>query len=308
MMGRIAIIGANGFVGRHLTERLAILGRPVLGVVRSSHGARVVRERGGVPFQVRDLDRPSTRTLVPALADCAGLVYTASVSSGAEGSNRTDPSGLLNVVEACREAGVPAIVFLSGLGIAHYGMNPHCTNPYFLAKMAGEVALFRSDRAITVFRPSYIFGAGDEFLSPLLRRMAGDSTVEIPGDGTYRLQPVSVQDASRAILAAIDAAGTSPRVVDLVGPEILSYRSLVGRAASLLERRVETRERPLGEALAQARESDYFGLRAHDLACLLCDEVSDPRPLEALIGGALETVDEMIGRTLSALRPAEAAG
>lgn len=308
MTNRIAIVGANGFVGRHLIELLALRGRPTLGVVRSEEGARVVRERGGIPFQVTDLDRPSSRTLVPALADCAGLVYTASVSAAAGVSDRTDPSGLLNVVEACREARVPRVVFLSGLGIAHYGMNPHCTNPYFLAKMAGEVALFRSDLAITVFRPSYIFGAGDEFLSPLIRRVAGASTVEIPGDGSYRLQPISVRDTARAILAAIDEAGTgSPRVVDLVGPQIVSYRALIGRVASLLGRQVEIRERPVNEALAQARKSDYFGLRPHDLDCLLCDEVSDPRPVERLIGCALETVDDMVGRTIAVLRPGETA-
>jgi NADH dehydrogenase len=305
MKGRIAIVGANGFVGRHLLQALGREGYPVLGVVRSEEGARVVRHEGGTPFQVVDLDRPSARALAPALADCAALVHTASVSTGPGAWDRTDPAGLLNVIEACRESRVPRIVFLSGLGIAHYGMNPHCTNPYFLAKMAGEVALFRSDRAVTVFRPSYIFGAGDELLSPLIRRMAEASGIEIPGDGAYRLQPISVQDAARAILAAIEDEGTtSPRVADLVGPEIVSYRALIGRVASLLGRRVEIRERPIDEALAQARESGYFGLRAHDLACLLCDEVSDPRPVRSLIDQPLETLDAMLRRTIESLAPA----
>ena len=126
----------------------------------------MVQGLGGEPFRVKDLEKESTEPLVQALAKCAGLVYTASVSAGSHASDRTDPAGLVNVLNACREASVRRFVFLSGLGIAHYGMNPHCTNPYFLAKMAGEVALFRSGLAVTVFRPSYIFGAGDEFLSP----------------------------------------------------------------------------------------------------------------------------------------------
>ena len=309
MRVRTAIVGANGFVGRHLMALLAREGRAMLGVVRSAEGARLVRELGGVPFQVRDLERPSTDELGPALADCAGLVYTASASAGPGSADRTDPTGLVNVIQACRDQGVPRILFLSGLGVAHYGMNSHCTNAYFLSKMAGEVALFRSDRAVTVFRPSYIVGEGDEFLSPLVRRMADAAGLEIPGDGAYRLQPISVQDAARAILAALDEEpASSARVVDLVGPEILSYRALIGRVASLMGRRVDIRERPMDEALAQARESDYFGLRPLDLACLLCDEVSDPRPVEALIGGGLETVDAMVGRTIAAFRAAERVG
>jgi len=300
MQPKVAIIGANGFVGRHLVELLAREGRPALGVVRSDEGARVVQERGGIPFRVQDLHESSTRPLVPALEGCAGLVYTASVSAAAGASDRTDPSGLVNVLGACRAAGVPKVVFLSGLGIAHYGMNPHCTNPYFLAKMAGEVALFRSDLGVAVFRPSYIFGAGDEFLSPLIRRVARERAIEIPGRGDYRLQPISVADTARAILGAIDAGErSSPQVIDLVGPEVLSYRALISRIASLVGRPVEIRERPVEEAEAAARATGYFGLRAHDLACLLCDEISDPASVAALLGEPLETVDVILKRAIA---------
>lgn len=308
MHSKVAIIGANGFVGRNLVELLTRRGRPALGVVRSDEGERVVRERGGVPFRVQDLGPPSVGSLAPALDGCQGLVYTASVSATAGAADRTDPAGLVNVLAACRAAGVSRFVYLSGLGIAHYGMNPHCTNPYFLAKMAGEVALFRSDLSATVFRPSYIFGAGDEFLSPLIRRMAREPVVEIPGRGDYRLQPISVGDTARAILAAIDGApGSSPRVIDLVGPEVLSYRELILRIASLMGRRAEIRERAIEEALAQARATGYFGLRPHDLACLLCDEVSDPGPVASLVGGAMETLDQMVERTIATLKAAETA-
>jgi len=236
------------------------------------------------------------------LEGCAGLVYTASVWATPGAADRTEPSGLLNVLEACRAARVPRFVFLSGLGIAHYGMNVHCTNPYFLAKMAGEVALFRSDRGVTVFRPSYIFGTGDEFVSPLIRRVRRERVIEIPGTGDYRLQPVSVGDTARAILSAIDRAPSpSPLVVDLVGPEILSYRALILRIASIMGRHLEIRDRPVEEAQAQARATGYFGLRPHDLACLLCDEVSDPGPVETLVGGPLETLDETLARTIAGL-------
>ena len=309
MDSKVAIVGANGFVGRHIVGLLARLGRPALGVVRSEEGARVVLERGGIPFRVQDLRESSTRSLVPALEGCGGLVYTASVSAVAGALDRTDPSGLVNVLEACRAAGVPGFVFLSGLGTAHYGMNPHCTNPYFLAKLTGEVALFRSGLAVTVFRPSYIFGAFDEFLSPLIRRMATGPVIEIPGRGDYRLQPISVEDTARAVLAAIDEApASSPRVVDLVGPEILSYRTLIERIASMMRRRVDILERPVDEAQAEARARGYFGLRPHDLACLLCDEVSDPTPVQALVGGPMETLERMVERTINGLAGSEHAG
>ncbi len=301
MLRKIAIVGANGFVGRHLLGLLAQKGVDAVGVVRSEAAAAVVQRLGGTPHRVTDLEKPATEALVSRLANCDGLVYTASVSAGTRNKDRTDPSGLVNVLAACREAGVPRFVFFSGLGLAHYGMNPHCTNPYFLAKMAGEVALFRSDLAVTVFRPSYIFGEGDEFLTPLLGRITADSVIEIPGDGQYRLQPVSVGDTARAIVGALDGEGASPSVVDLVGPEILSYRALIDRVGSIAGRTVQIRERPLAEVLTLAREAGYFGLTAHDLDCLLCDEVSDPAPVESLAGGRLESLDAIISSTLASL-------
>lgn len=295
MMSKIAIVGANGLVGRHTMEYCRVRGVAVVGIVRSEAGARLVESFGGRAVRVADLGTPAMPTVVSALSGCDGLVYTASVSTGTS-ADRTDPSGLVNVLAACREQGVRRFVYLSGLGIAHYGMNVHCTNPYFLGKMAGEVELFRSGLVATVFRPSYILGPGDEFLSPLIGRIAREAVIEIPGDGSYRLQPVSARDAARAILGALEREDPAPRVIDLVGPEVVSYRSLVGRVGSIMGRPVEIAERPIDQVLAQARESNYFGMTPTDLACLLCDEVSDVSATAELAGGGLETLDAMIAR------------
>lgn len=307
MRGKIAIVGANGFVGRRLLALLVDRGRSVLGIVRSDEDARAVRESGGVPFTAPDLLSSTLESLGPALSNCEALVYTAPVRATKVVEDPTEPSGLLNVLKECRNAGVPKVVFMSGLGVARYGMNPHCTNPYFLAKMAGETALFRSGLSAIAFRPSYIFGSGDRFLSPLAGRIDADPAVEIPGSGEYRLQPISVADAARAIASAVDQKPeTSSRVIDLVGPEVLSYRALILRIASYLGRKVNIKERPIEEAVAQARVSGYFGLRPHDLSCLLCDEVSEPSVVRALIGGELETLDAILAETLG--RPPASSG
>jgi NADH dehydrogenase len=306
MLRKVAIIGANGFVGRHLVEHAASQGVKVLGVVRSAHGAALVQSLGGRPLPVADLGRETRRALESELKACDGLVYTAPVSVSPLARDRTDPAGLLNVLEACRTAGVPRVVFFSGLGIAHFGMNPHCTSPYFLAKMAGEVALFRSGLAATVFRPSYIFGARDEFLTPLLARMSESTVIEIPGDGAYRIQPISVRDTARATLRALEPDEAPARVVDLVGPEIISYRDLIARMALAMRRPVEIRHRSVDEAFAQARASGYFGLRPQDLACLLCDEVADPTAARRLVEGTLESLDSVIAQAFETLAPSGA--
>ena len=308
MLRKIAILGANGFVGRHVLKLAVSRGIETLGVVRSESGFALVRALGGVPARVADLEEAQTRTLIPLLRGCAGVIYTASVTTGAEVLDRTDPKGLRNVLSACQEAGVSRVLFYSGLGIAHYGMTRYCTSAYFLAKMAGEVALLRSGVGATVFRPSYIFGHGDEFLTPLLGRMSAENVIEIPGDGSYRLQPVSVEDAARATLGALERTDVSPRVIDLVGPEIVSYRALIGRIAALSGKSVLIQERSIDESFVMARASGYFGLSPTDLDCLLCDEVGDPGPVATLGGSPLVGLDAVIGRTLAALRASGGAG
>lgn len=302
-MGRkIGIIGANGFVGRQVARRAGEAGVRVTGVVRSAEAARVVAGAGVTPLLVENLDQGSIAALASGLAGCEGVVYTAGVSARAQAKDRTDPQGLVNVIAACQQAGVRKIIFFSGLGVTHYGMNVHCTNPYFLAKLAGEVALFRSEIAGVVFRPSYIFGVGEESLGPLMRRILSEPAIEIPGDGSYRLQPISVEDTARAVLAALDSRGLGPAAFDLVGPEVVSYRDLVERASAELGKVVTIRERPVEDAVRAARTSSYFGMRSHDLACLLCDEVSDAKPVGALVGQSLETLDVMIRRVADTLR------
>jgi len=294
-------VGANGFVGRHLLEHARGLGHPVLGVVRSAAAAALVETLGGEPLELPDLGQDATAGLSAPLRGCAGVVYTASVSAAPGATDRTDPQGLLNVIAAARSAGVARLAFFSGLGVARYGMNPFSTNPYFLAKMAGETALFRSGLGVTVFRPSYIFGWGDEFLTPLIERLTETGAVEVPGDGSYRLQPISVRDAARAALRALSAENPPVEVVDLVGPEVVTYRALISRLAAEIGRTIEVTSRDLDEALAQARASNYFGLRAHELACLLCDEVSVASRAVELAGGSLESLDEMIASTVRAV-------
>ena len=294
MTRRVAIVGGNGFVGSRLIEEAQQAGWRALGFVRTERGAVAVQARGGDAVVIEVLSSDALEAMSQALEGTAALVYTGGVSADSE---RTNPSALETTIEACRRARVPHIAFLSGLGIANYGKNVHCTNSYFLAKMAGEVALLRSGLRASVFRPSYIFGPADSFLTPLIERVREQATIEIPGDGSYRMQPISVDDAARAILGEIVLASEQPRVIDLVGDRIISYRGLVEGVARALGRDIQIVERPMEEALARATSGGYFGLRSHDLACLLCDEVSDSSAVEALVQQPLETLDDMIRAT-----------
>jgi nucleoside-diphosphate-sugar epimerase len=298
---RIAVTGANGFVGRELVRRAAAAGWEVTGIVRSEEAAGIVAAAGGRPV-VTPLAAPETAR---AFAGAQAVAHLAQIGSEKRGQSleAVNVGGTRHVLDAACTAGVPRIVYFSGLGVARYGLAPRCTNAYFFSKLSAEVLLYSSDRQIVSFRPSYIVGPGDGLVTALLADMAA-GTVEWPGDGQYRLQPVAVADAAAAVLAAATLPAstdrrTRHRVLDLVGPVRLAYRDFVERlaqAARALGRPAsfETRSVPVEETDRQAAAGGYRGMPPDELDCLLCDEVSEPGPLSVLLGRPLTDLDEAL--------------
>jgi nucleoside-diphosphate-sugar epimerase len=74
------------------------------------------------------------------------VVHLAQIGSEKEGEtfDAVNVEGTRAVAAAARAAGVPRVVYFSGLGVAHYGMAPRTTDRYFLSKLRAEAALFES--------------------------------------------------------------------------------------------------------------------------------------------------------------------
>jgi nucleoside-diphosphate-sugar epimerase len=303
MTVRIAITGANGFVGRHLTLQASAQGFEVLGLVRSEDGDRVVRQAGGRPVRLMERD---PEALGRALEGARAVVHLAQIGAERRGGTyeAVNVLGTRRVLEAARRASVPRVVYFSGLGVARYGQSRRCTNPYFLSKLAAEVEIYRSDREAVVFRPSYIVGPGDALVSARLKEMAAGE-VERPGEGAYRLQPIAVADVAALVLAAVLRPWTmGPAVLDLVGPEPLAYARFLERLARVARAAgrpadYRVREVPISEVDRQAARGGYRGLSPDEVDCLLCDEVSDPAPLEALLGRPLTPLDDALVAAVS---------
>jgi NADH dehydrogenase len=306
-MNRIAVTGANGFVGRHVVAQAVRAGFEVVGAVRSEAAAQVVRQHGGSPVAIVGRD---PEALVRALDGCRAVVHLAQVGAERGGCTYEGVNvGLTErVLDDARHAGVPRVVYFSGLGVASYGRSARCSNAYFLSKLAAETILFRSGLEGSVFRPSYVVGPGDGLVPMVLRALEGGE-IEIPGDGSYRMQPIAVADAAELVLAAATRpAGAFPTVFDLVGPEPVSYKHLLERVAAAARAHgrpadLQVREIPVAEAERRARGGGFQGMLPDELDCLLCDEVSDPSPLVALLGRPLSTLDEALAVAVRALSP-----
>ena len=309
MPRRLAVTGANGFVGRNLVRAARAQGWEVAGVVRSAAGAAEVEAAGGRAVVVPALDGA---LLAVAFSGADAVAHLAHIGAerGSDTYEEVNVEGTRRVAAAAAAAGVPRIACFSGLGVAHYGMAPRTTSRYFLSKLEAEMVLFRSGLDASVFRPSYIVGPGDGLTTMLLDDLE-KGIAERPGDGRYRMQPVAVADAAAAILAAVSrAGGPGHRVLDLVGPEPIAFDDFVARFAARARasgRRSDytIRAVPVAEADRQARAGGYRGMLPDELDCMLCDEVGDPAPLAVLLGRPLTPLDAAIDAALAGVTTGE---
>ena len=102
--------------------------------------------------------------------------------------------------EAAGRAGVRRIVHLSVTNAA--ADSPYA---YFRGKAEVEAALAETTSEHAVIRPSLVFGGREEILvnnmAWLLRKLP---VYAVPGDGSYRVQPVFVGDVAGLAIAAAD--------------------------------------------------------------------------------------------------------
>jgi nucleoside-diphosphate-sugar epimerase len=306
---RLAVTGANGFVGLHVVTAAALRGHAARGVVRSEAAAERVARAGAEPVEVRALEAAA---LAAAFRSCAAVVHLAQIGAerGGQTFQEVNVDGTRAVLAAMKSAGVGRIVYLSGLGVSHYGMARRTTNRYFLSKSLAEAEVFGSRAEGVVFRPSYVVGPGDPFVPVLLRQLASGEVLR-PGDGTYRMQPIAVSDAAEAVVVAAEggapAAARGPhRVYALVGPEALSFNAFVRRLAKVaraagLPARARFREVPLEDADRLAAAGGFEGMLPEELDCMLCDEVADPAPLARLLGRPLMPLDDALPTAVGAI-------
>jgi nucleoside-diphosphate-sugar epimerase len=304
---RLAVTGANGFVGREVLKAAVSRGHLVRAVVRSPAAADSVARAGVEPVEVRGLD---AHALEAAFVDCAAVVHLAQIGAerGGQSFEAVNVAGTRAVLAAMEAAGVRRIVYLSGLGVSHYGMARRTTNGYFLSKCLAEASILDSSVDASIFRPSYVVGPGDAFVPALLRQLAA-AEVPRPGDGSYRMQPVAVSDVAEAVVVAAEGAVGSAvpgphRVYDLVGPEALTLDAFVLRLAKTalaagLPAEARFREVPLEEAERLAAAGGFEGMLPEELDCMLCDEVSDPAPLQRLLGRPLMALDRALELTVA---------
>jgi NADH dehydrogenase len=125
---------------------------------------------------------------------------------------------------ACASAGVSRLVHVSALGVPD---DPaQAPSNYLRSKAEGEAVLRDAGLALTLLRPSVIFGAADRFLNLFARMQAVAPFVPLAG-ASARFQPVWVEDVAAAVVTALEDHDTVGRTYELAGPDEVTLGDLV---------------------------------------------------------------------------------
>jgi NADH dehydrogenase len=131
------------------------------------------------------------------------------------------------LAKACLVAGVNRLVHISALGA-----DMNAPSMYQRSKAHGEQVLQEhvpQGLALTVLRPSVIFGEDDAFINVFAKLQALAPVVPLAGAHT-RFQPVWVHDVAQAVVYAVMHPATAGPSYELVGPQIFTLQQLVEHA------------------------------------------------------------------------------
>jgi uncharacterized protein YbjT (DUF2867 family) len=244
---RVCIIGGSGFIGRHLARQLDAQGIQVSIPTRS----RTRRKTDLIVLPNTSLIESridSQQALEQLISGHDAVINLVGILHGSRQDFELAHSTLsANLVAACRQSGVSRLLQVSALGCS-----AQSTSYYQQSKAAGEQFVMRSELAWTVFRPSVVFGQGDQFLNLFARLCRVLPLIPLAGAST-RFQPVWVEDVARAIAVSLHTPATVAQTLDLAGPRQYTLRQLVeyvGRICGHPRRVV-----PLPHALAQLQAS-----------------------------------------------------
>ena len=252
----IAISGTTGFVGKNLIK-----------FFNHNDIEYVILSR--TTFQ---------RTRLPKLPKCLCFVHL--IGTGIENVEKNFQEVNVELtkkaIDICKKSKIKKIIYFSGLGVSK-----NSTSRYFISKFKAEQIIINSGLNYTIFRPSYIIGK-DDYLTKNVQKQIRKNKIVIPGSGKYIIQPIFINDVCKIVYLAIKSKKFSKKIIDLVGPEKISFKQFL--INSISKSNIKIKKISLAEAYVKALTDNKFAYGIEDLNILLGDFQGNHEKLRKMSG------------------------
>ena len=227
----VLVTGATGFLGRRVVRQLQEHDHDVRCLVHTPGRERLFSERTvDVHYgSVLDLD-----ALSELLYDVGAVIHLVAIIRQLKGAtyDQINRQGVVNIVAAARDNGVKHFIQVSAIGATG---DP--AYAYLYSKWRGEQEVVSGGVPYTIIRSSMMFGEGDGFLNPLAGLTRVFPVLPVVGSGRNRFQPISVDDAARCIVSAVDREDLKGKIIEIGGPQQLSYNEIMAIVARTMGKR-----------------------------------------------------------------------
>ena len=278
---RIVLLGATGFVGRHLLTELSRHGHECLVLCRNISRCTALRLIPGVELVAAPTltvaGLQETLRNADAVINLIGILNER--GRNGRGFRAAHVAPVEKLIEACHASGVRRVVHMSSLnagkGKSHY----------LQSKGEADALLQGAERIdVTIVQPSVIFGDGDSFFTLFANLLKWTPVLPLACPHS-RMQPVWVGDVAQAFSEILRRPSTIGLTLELAGPRVYTLRELVEWTARIAGKRRWIIGLPDALSRVQGWVMDFVPgkpFSSDNYQSLQLDSVSKSRALEEL--------------------------
>ena len=232
----ILVTGASGFIGKKLLNKLTDSGFTVTAMSRSKYpGTETVKRVQADAFDVESLTAATEgiETAFYLLHSMEG-----SKKEWAEFANR-EKQQAQNFLKAATDSGVKRIIYLGGLVNEGLELSKHMKSRHDVGKI-----LASGNIPVTELRASVIVGAEGGSYAMLRYLVERLPLMVCPKWVKSQTQPIAVQNVVDYLVGAMKNPDTSGKILEIGGPDIMTYEQLMRLYSSILNRNLNVIQIP----------------------------------------------------------------
>jgi uncharacterized protein YbjT (DUF2867 family) len=239
----ILVVNGTGMLGSRLVYRLLEEGKPVRSFVRPGSNYHPL-EAAGAQIVFGDLRQPET---FPAALEGVERVIASATAPLSERHIpeavwAVDGQGMMDFVDACRQADVKQFIYLS-----FNGVEVGSPIPLAHAKASVEQHLSKSGMTYTILKPEKFMEVWIGFL--LGAQLQEGPQVKIAGSGEVPLAFVALENVADLALGVLGHPEAANAVLPLCAPKKYAYREITRQIGELTGAPIEVESIGPGESI-----------------------------------------------------------
>ena len=230
------IFGGSGQIGRNLIRKLTKNNYRVTVVTRNIHQkSYLIKTQANAGYidivEANIFNENKIRKLFEKSNICInliGILYENRKGNTFRNIHSLFPSILAKL---CKEYNLENFVHISALGI-----NDAEDSNYAKSKLEGEKNILKNFPSTTILRPSLVYSVDDNFTTNFMTLLSRLPIFPLYYSGKTKFVPIHCSDLTDIVYHAIEK-NIDSNIIECVGPETLTFKEIIEKLLSLIEKK-----------------------------------------------------------------------